>query len=145
MLSRCYLQMKNRRINTKQNQAEVRQSLKFTVLILSCGKLTYTCPSLAETSICLNYSVCAALKLKNKKRLASKWKERISFQLLFIRQETAKSKSTERACRDPPNPKAHRSPGGSQGDPPPGGSPAWAWGSLLLPSPPNSFWEERLL
>lgn len=108
-------QMKQYKINPGRGPTESQIQL----YSFWAGKLTYSCPSLAETSICLNYSVCAALKLNSKKRLASKRKERTGSQLLFIRQEkTAKSRSTECACevlQIQPRPRAPFGLGGRRG------------------------------
>lgn len=68
----CYLQVKSRWNSTKPNQAAVRQS-PVQLYSSQAGKRN-SCPSLAETSICLNYSICAASKCNREKRLASKWK-----------------------------------------------------------------------
>lgn len=127
-------QMKQYKINPGRGPTESQIQL----YSFWAGKLTYSCPSLAETSICLNYSVCAALKLNSKKRLASKRKERTGSQLLFIRQEkTAKSRSTECACevlQIQPRPRAPFGLGAGAG-----------LGLIITLSSPNSFWEEHLL
>lgn len=100
---------------------------------------------MAETSICLNYSVCAASKLKHEKRLASNWKEGMSSQLLFIRQKTAKSESTEcpagilqiqTQTRSPGGPRETLSLMGAQRGP---GAPYYAYHVQ------TQFWEEHLL
>ena len=62
------------------------------------GQWTDSCPSLADTSICLNYSGLAAWKHKHKKSWALKWKERISPELLSIRQEKTAKRKTHREC-----------------------------------------------
>lgn len=114
LLSRCYLQIKSRWNSTGQTQAEVRQRLQFCCTHSELEKWTHSCPSLAETSICLNYSVCVASKLKSKKRLASKWKEKDQSPVAVAQagEDSKRKKLTKntqrRQCRDPPNPNAHQ-------------------------------------
>lgn len=109
-------------------------------LYSSCAeKLTYSCPSLAETSICLNYSVCAASRLK--KNIKRGW-----------HQSGIKGESQVAVYQAGEDRRANTREGrvqGSSSKHTPGGPESalgqQALGILITLSCPNSFWEEHLL
>lgn len=107
-------------------------------------KLIYSCPSLAETSLYLNYSVCAASQLKNKKRLEEKDQSQV---VVYQAGEDSKSKThREGSAGILQIQTCTKSPWGADPLSPKGEPRAGTGGvSLLLLSSPNSFWEEHLL